>query len=188
MELIAFFNQVKIPMTILHVVSVVCAMGAALGSDILFNFYSTDRKLSRMEINTLAMLSKVVWWSLIAVIMTGIGIFTSDARHYLASTKFLAKMTIIGILTINGFVLDRFIWPRLIHSGFFTVKRGKWDRRIAFICGSISVISWISTLSLGVLDNVRSSYGTIMAIYSIILAIGITASLAIEWIEYEYGQ
>ncbi len=184
MELIEFFNQVKTPMTVAHVLSAVCAMGAALTSDVLFTFYSADRKLSRMEINTLAILSKIVWYGLLAVIITGIGIFASDTAYYLASAKFLAKMTITGILIINGFVLDRFVWPRLIRPEFFTVQRGAWNRKIAFICGAISVISWVSVLSLGVLDSVQSSYGTIMAVYDLILIIGIAGSLAIERIEY----
>lgn len=156
-------------------------MGAAFAADILFNFYRADRNLSRMEIGTLTVLSRVVWYGLFAVIISGGVIFLSDPARYSASTKFLAKMTIVGILIVNGIVLDRFIWRHMLRGGFFIARREAWTRRAAFVYGTVSIISWIFALTLGMLHSVRSSYGYIMAIYGIILIIGIIISLIIEW-------
>jgi hypothetical protein len=51
-----FFGKYKIPLTVLHVLSVVLGMGAALVSDFLFNFYTKDKALSKTEISTLHIL------------------------------------------------------------------------------------------------------------------------------------
>lgn len=176
-----FFKDIKTVATIAHVFSAVCAMGAALASDVLFNFYRTDKKLSYMELRTLATLSRFVWYGLIAIIISGVAIFLSDPAYYLASSKFLAKMTIVGILIVNGFIIDRFIWHHLSHTEFLVSKKEKTVRRAAFICGTISVISWTSVLSLGVLDSVRFSYGAIMGVYGSTIFIGALAALIIEW-------
>jgi hypothetical protein len=175
-----FFKDIKTVATVLHVLAAVCAMGAALASDVLFNFYRTDKKLSRMELQTLAALSRFVWYGLIAVIISGIAIFLSDSAYYLASSKFLTKMTITGLLIVNGFILDRFIWRHLLHVGFFVSEKEKIMRRAAFVCGTISVISWISVLTLGVLDSMWFSYGAVMGTYGGIVAVGVGIALAVE--------
>ncbi len=174
-------------MTVAHVLAAVFAMGAALASDVLFNFYRADKKLSRMELRTLAILSRFVWYGLIAVIVSGVALFLSDVDYYLASVKFLAKMTIVGILIVNGIILDRFVWRHLSHTGFFVSRREKTMRRVAFACGAISVISWVSVLTLGVLDSVQFSYGAVMALYGGIVAVGIIVAFIIERFEFGLG-
>ncbi len=182
---IEFFNYIKVPVTVLHVIAVVCAMGAAFAADILFNFYRADKKLSRMEMSTLAILSRIVWYGLFIIVISGFVIFLSDVARYLASAKFLAKMTIVGILIVNGIVLDRYVWRHMLHGGFFTARREARARTVAFICGAISIISWISALTLGMLHELSSSYNTIMIVYGIIVTIGIIISFLVERFEYE---
>lgn len=185
MEFIAFFNDIKVFVAVLHVVSAVCAMGAAFMSDILFNFYRADRTLSRMEIGTLAVLSRVVWYGLFAVIISGGALFLSDPGHYLASAKFLAKMTIVGVLIVNGIMLDRYVWRHMLRGGFLIAKREAGARAAAFVCGVVSLVSWIFALTLGMLHGLPYAYSSIMAAYGIILAIGISIALIVEWFAYE---
>ncbi len=179
LEFAEFFTEIKPLSTIVHVFGAVCAMGAALVSDALFTFYAADRKLSRMEVRTLAILSRIVWYGLFIIAVSGVAIFLSDPTRYLLSAKFLVKMTITAILVINGAVLGSFVSPHLMHKGFLTARRESSVRYVAFACGAISVISWISVLSLGILDSVRSSYGALMGAYAAILSIGIVSSLIV---------
>lgn len=182
-----FFNDIKVVATVFHVFAAVCAMGAALASDVLFNFYRADKKMSRMELRTLAILSRFVWYGLFIIIISGFVIFLSDVGYYLASAKFLAKMTITAILIINGVILDRFVWRHLLHAGFFISRAEKIMRKVAFACGAISVISWVSVLTLGILDSVQFSYGVVMGIYMGIVVVGVCTALIIEWLEIERG-
>ena len=173
MESIAFFANIKIPMTVVHVLSVVFGMGSALLSDVLFTFYSRDKKLSHHEIHTLGILSRIVWFSLVFIILSGIGLFLSDMAKYSSSVKFLGKMSIMAVLLVNGFVLDRFIWPHLGARSFLTTQKNASLRKIAFICGAISVLSWISVCVLGVLSSVSVTYHQLMALYAGVLLVAI---------------
>jgi hypothetical protein len=182
---INFFANIKIPVTIVHVISVVIGMGAALLSDILFNFFAKDKKLNPTERKTLEILSSVVWISLIVIILSGLALFASNPEKYLESPKFLAKLTILAILLINGFVLNAYVWKRLSKPGFFTAKRESGTRKIAFAGGAISVISWLSVCVLGVLDSSPVGYSVIIALYVCVLGIGIPTALLIENREFE---
>lgn len=180
-----FFLSIKTFSTVLHVLAAVCAMGAAFSADILFHFFTADRKLSQAEVRTLSILSRTVWYGLLALTVTGAGIFLSDPAGYLASAKFLAKMTVMVILVLNGVILDRYVQTRLLGKGFFTAPQQAFARRVAFICGTVSVVSWISILALGVIDGVTSSYASILTLYAGILGALILASLVVERLWFE---
>lgn len=180
-----FFLSIKTFTTILHVLAVVCAMGAAFSADILFHFFAADRKLSPQEMRVISILSRVVWYGLLAVTITGAGIFLSDPARYLISTKFLAKMTIMAVLVINGIILDRYVRTHLLGGGFFTARREMLARKVAFIGGTISVVSWISILALGVIDGVVLPYASILGLYAGILGTLILASLIVEHFWFE---
>lgn len=177
--------SIKTLSTVLHVLAAVCAMGAAFSADILFHFFTADRKLSPMEARVLSILSRVVWYGLLALTVTGTAIFLSDPVGYLTSAKFLAKMTIMLVLVVNGVILDRYVQTHLLGKGFFTAPQQTLARRVAFICGTVSVVSWISILSLGVIDGVTSSYASVLTLYACILGTLILASLIVErfWFE-----
>lgn len=184
MELIEFFQDIKIPSTIVHVISVVFGMGGALVSDILFNFFSKDKKLNATEMSVLSILSKLVFYSLILIAISGFFIFLSDIEKYTHSVKFLAKMSILLILLINGYVLNKHVWPHLLNKNFFVVKKERSIRKMAFVCGAISVISWLAVCTLGILDSLKMSYASILSIYGLIIMFGITVALLIEKKEF----
>ena len=180
MEGTNFFLEIKTFSTILHVGSAVIAMGAALMADFLFNFYSKDKVLNRTEIKTLNLLSGVVWYGLLALVISGLMLFFSDTAKYIASVKFLAKMSILGILVINGFVLSKVVWPRLSHKNFLTSSKERKTRKLAFALGTVSVVSWSFVLILGVMSRTWLPYQGVMAIYLLVLLVGIPISLALE--------
>lgn len=180
MEITEFFQNIKTSATVAHVIGVVFGMGGALMSDILFSFFSKDKKLNSTEIATLSILARLIFWSLILIVLSGITIFVSDMDKYLNSTKFLAKMSILLVLLINGYLLNKYIWPHLLNRNFFTFKKERNIRRLAFACGAISVISWLSVLTLGVLDSLSMSYGSVIFIYLIIVLFGVIISLLVE--------
>ncbi len=160
-------------------------MGSALLSDILFTFYSQDKHLNPTERKTLEILSSIVWLSLIVICASGLALFVSDPERYLESPKFLAKLTILGVLLINGFMLNAYVWKRLALPGFFTAKKQSGTRKIAFVGGAISVISWLSVCALGILDFSPVGYPIIMGIYACVLVVGIPTALFIENREFE---
>ena len=180
MTIIEFFQYIKVPLLILHVISVVFGMGAALVSDILFSFYGKDKELNDTEIRTLNILSKIVFYGLIFIVLSGVGIFITDIDKYSHSAKFLTKMSIMVILLINGFVLNSYVWPRLLSKTFFTSPTDRNIRRIAFACGAVSVVSWVIICALGVMKSIPVSYGIAMSLYLIGTIFAITVALVVE--------
>ncbi len=185
MDIELFFLNNKPLFTVLHVLCVVFGMGAALMSDVLFNFYAKDKELSETEVGTLSLLSKIVLWSLPLIILSGLAIFMSDIQKYTHSVKFLVKMTIMCVLIINGIILEKYIWSHLLKKKFFTAHSEKWFRQVSFICGMISVVSWIFICTLGVLDKIALSYEILFGIYLGILLCGIPIALFIEHRTFE---
>ena len=184
METVEFFQSIKTPATVAHVIAVVFGMGGALVSDILFSFFSKDKNLNKTEIYTLTILRNVVHYSLILIVLSGLVIFLSDIEKYMDSAKFLAKMSIMLILVINGYILNKFIWPHLLNKNFFTLKKERNIRRLAFACGAVSVISWVFVCILGVLKSIPVGYEIIISAYGLIVAFGIFVSLIIERKEF----
>ncbi len=184
METVEFFQIIKTPATVAHVIAVVFGMGGALVSDILFSFFSKDKNLNKTEIYTLTILRNVVHYSLILIVLSGLVIFLSDIEKYMNSAKFLAKMSIMFVLVLNGYVLNKFIWPHLLNRNFFTLKKERNIRRLAFACGAISVISWIFVCILGIVKSVPVGYEIIIWGYSTIIFFGIIVSLFIERKEF----
>jgi len=180
MEITEFFISIKTPATIAHLAGVVFGMGGALISDVLFSFFSRDKKLNPTELFTLEILAKVVFYSLIFIFISGVALFLSDPEKYLNSSKFLSKASILVVLLLNGYILNKYIWPHLLNRGFFTLKKERNIRRLAFACGAVSVISWISVLILGSLKSLPISYGAIMTIYLCILFSGMLVALLVE--------
>src|SRR3989344_2887880 len=171
MELTEFFQEIKTPATILHVVGIVFGMGGAFVSDILFSFFSIDKKLNDTETSTLSVLSRIIFYSLILITLSGAVIFLSDTEKYLSSAKFLAKMSILAVLLINGYILNK---------KFFKLKRERGVRRLAFVCGAISVTSWLSVFTLGILDSLNMTYFSIISLYLLITFLGVIVSLFVE--------
>ncbi len=180
METIEFFQYIKTPATVLHVVSVVVGMGAALVSDVFFSFFSADKRLNKTEISVLNVISKIVHYGLMLIIFSGVLIFFSDPVKYLYSVKFMSKMTILVLLLINGFILNKYIWPHLLKKNFFVAKKQISFRRLAFVCGAVSVVSWLFVCVLGVIDSIPYTYGFTVTFFSAVLLFGVVSALYVE--------
>lgn len=181
---IEFFAEYKIFSTILHVFSVIVGMGTALVSDILFNNYIKDGRIQKTESRTLETLSQIVWVSLGFIVLSGVFLFLSDPISYSASVKFLVKMTIVGVVILNGYVFHRLIHPSLRKIDFVdTNVRHKYVklRKLSFACGAISLISWLLAFTLGMLGHIPLSYLEAIVGYVGILFGGILFAQIVEY-------
>lgn len=171
------FITLKIVYVTLHVFGVAIGAGAAYMSDIIFLSSIRDRILSSVEIRILSLASKVVWAGLGLLVLSGVLLFSLDPVTYAASTKFLAKMTIVGVLVLNGIIFHRIHLP-LVKSTENKVLRDhprfQKGSSLLIVGGAISVVSWSFAIFFGVLRSVPYSYMTIISVYLgvVLLAIG----------------
>ncbi len=183
-ETIEFFANYKHISVIIHVLSVVAGMGAALISDVLFNIYIKDRKIQANEDRTLATLSNIIWISLFFIILSGLALFLSEPLKYAYSVKFLVKMTIVAVIIVNGYAFWRLIHPALRKMNFTdTNMHHKYVklRKVSFAMGAISLASWLSAFILGMLGHIPLTYLEAIAGYMAICFGGILVSQIIEY-------
>lgn len=158
---------------VLHLLGVVTGMGGAVASDLIFFSSIRDKKISHDETRFLRLGSKMVWAGLAIIIISGVFLFFENTERYFNSAKFMAKMTIVAILTINGAVFHFVHMPRLHRYG---------DGRSAFlfVSGAVSIVSWTSALVLGVLGRLTYTYFEIMGVYVVFLLIAVACAILLK--------
>lgn len=159
--------------TILHLFGVAAGAGGAYMSDLLFLQSISDRRLNKTELRFLHLGSLFVWGGIILLVISGALLFSLDPAKYLASSKFILKMIIVGIIIINGVILHKVHTPvlkRMVqkHLG----KSADYQRFSVFmyISGALSMISWTLALILGALRSVPVTVGQGLVVYGCLVA------------------
>jgi hypothetical protein len=179
-----FFAEYKTVFVILHLIGFAAGFGAAMVSDYLFFRFVKNLKLSHLELSVLSSVSKFVWFGLGLLYLSGGAIFLSDPELYGNSSKFLLKMFVVLIITINGTVLHFYIKPRLKKIDW---KPGlqpgeRLHKKIAFAAGAVSINSWLIATILGSLKSIPLSFEDAIWYYIAFILAVIAGSQIIEMI------
>lgn len=138
---------------IVHLIGFALGLGGATISDIIF-FKSFSRgKFSTNELSTLTTLSRVIWIGLGFLIISGLSIFAliyteQSSLSILSSSRLQAKLTLVGIVLINGLVFKYSIFPFLHRNADQAVSTQTFGPKLwrLAISGAISIVSWYSIL------------------------------------------
>jgi hypothetical protein len=172
MDLSGFFADNFVAVRTIHLIGVVIGLGTATISDITFFRYLKDKRLDAKEIETLSLFSKIIWFGLTLIVLGGLGLFLSDTEQYLESSRFLAKMTVVGVVIFNGFLLHTLVSPNLKNI-FKDIK----VRKLAFMLGAVSASSWYSAFAFSTVMRLFSfTYIQFMLLYLAILCFAIFVS------------
>ncbi|MBI2057367.1 MAG: hypothetical protein HYT63_00045 [Candidatus Yanofskybacteria bacterium] len=168
---------------IFHLLGVVVAMGAAITGD--FGFFSSirNRKISATEMRFIKLASRTVWLGLVLIIISGVLLFAQQPERYLQSGKFLAKMSIVGVIIVNGLIFHFVHLPRLKkHIGLSLTTAGRFSRQMSglMVSGAVSSVSWFSALVLGALGRLPYAYREIMLVYLGLLVVAISTALLLK--------
>lgn len=169
-------------LNILHILGVVLGAGGAYVSDAMFLSAMRDGRLSATEMNFLHLGSRFVWLGLALLLISGLGIFLSDMETYLDSHKFLAKMTIVGLLAANGAVFHAWHIPRLRRHVSLDLRRSREFirfRPLLLASGALSFVSWTSALILGAWREVPYTYSQIMLVYLAVVVLAWLGALVL---------
>ena len=107
------FIDAKLLLLIAHLFGVALGAGTAMFSAIIFTKIMYDGRVTENEMQFLYIAGFMVTVGLTLLVASGLGMFLLDQARYLASTKFMAKMSIIGILIINGIIIHTTHMPVL---------------------------------------------------------------------------
>lgn len=165
---------------IAHIFGVALGAGSAFVSDAMFFSTIKDGRIQKHELRFLKLGGKLVWLGIFVLFVSGILLVSTDPTKYLSSSKFLAKVSIVGIIILNGIIFHLIHIPHIRnHLGLKFADSPTFVKRAPLLMasGAISITSWISTVILGMLKNVPYGYEQIMGIYLIILGLAISIAV-----------
>jgi hypothetical protein len=186
------FEFTRMAVVYLHLIACCVAIGMVLTSDIAMvkQLIKGDPN-DRVDAQHLADLQRTVSRALIALWATGIAIVTLDATikgwGYFANPKLQSKIAIVTLLTINGFVLHKFVLPLLQKAGSL-LKLSFSQRMLAIFTGAVSGVSWFYAAMLGVGRplNFKYSLVEILAAYPVLIGGGfVMMVLLTAWAQYQ---
>ncbi len=176
-----FLLEYKSAIVILHALAAALGVGTVLVTDVFFMKFLKDYKISQSESDVLDTLSQIVWFALGMLILTGVALYIPTAAEYLAKTKFIAKVVIVGVIAVNGVLLNLLVAPKLVKISFgedSVDHPGELHhlRKMAFAFGGVSIVSWLCTFILGSVRSIPLSVGAILGIYLAIIIIAVIGS------------
>ncbi len=185
-EFLSFLVQYRGPIVGFHVIGLVLGLGGAVFSDILLMRFLKDLRISKSELYILKTFSQIIWFGLAISIVSGIGLYLPDAEGLNQSAKFIAKMTILLVVIVNGAGLNLFITPKLTSMPFGEIsdkEKGLREiRRLSFAMAAISIISWLSVFILGMMRTSPFELRIIFGVYLLALFAGIAGSQVMEYL------
>ncbi|MEX0931745.1 MAG: hypothetical protein WDZ88_03265 [Candidatus Paceibacterota bacterium] len=153
---------------IIHLFGVAIGAGGAFMTDIIFLSSLKDYIFSKTEIRIIKLMSVAVWTGLILLISSGLGLFLLDTEKYIASDKFILKMIIVAMLTINGALFHFKLFPILRSLEGEKTKdspRFKAYRLFFVATGAFSIVSWTFAIILGALRSIPVSLTLGVTVY-----------------------
>lgn len=165
-----------------HAISAFLGIGAVLLTDLLFFKLMKNFRFSLEEIGKMKKLSNIIWVILTVLVLSGIYLTITGGLIY-ESPKFILKMTVVGIVIINGFFLNFYVTPKLHRISFHESHTDENDlpdkmRKIAMFAGAISFLSWGLAFTLGKMNVLPMALSSGIALYlGLIILIVIVASL-----------
>ncbi len=189
-SVVPFFAKYRETVALAHVFGMSIGIGAATMTDIFFFKFLKDYRISLFEKDILKTISQIVWAALGIVILTGAALYLPEAATLGAQPKFLLKIAIVGIIIINGAVLNLIVEPRLLDITFGRAHKHRAGelrraRRLAFTLGPISIVSWYAAFLMGLLRESAVAFEIFFISYLSILIVGIVFG---RWIEYYYDK
>src|SRR5207245_8874718 len=171
-----------------HLIACCVAIGLVLTSDIaMIKQLIKGDALAQSDNIHLSDLKKTVSLALIALWITGIAVIWLDASSkglvYFLNPKIQAKIGMVVLLTLNGFLLHSTVMPAMQTAGSL-LKLSFSQRMLTIFTGVVSCVSWFSAALLGVCRPLAWKYSLVelLAAYPVLIAGGfITMVLLTNW-------
>lgn len=157
-----------------HLLAACAAVGILLIQD--FSLARTFGKpLSNSAILELRKSIDVALVSLVVLWITGLLLVFAgylENPNYFANQKLWGKISVVVVLTLNGFFLHEYTFPRVISpEGVIGLYRP--EKILVILSGSVSSVSWLFACYLGIARpwNGTVKYGYVMSVYLALILI-----------------
>jgi hypothetical protein len=163
----------------LHLLGMVLGLGGTLILDILIFHFMRNFYFSKQEAVIMHLVSQLIIIGLILLLVSGVALFFTDPDTYLASNRFLMKMTAVLVLTLNGLYLNFYMMPKIEQLSLLKEDTGDNEvlKRTAFAVGGISMVSWLAAFFFAMIKDLESfSYLILLIPYAVLLILSIGGS------------
>ena len=175
----------------LHLIGLAFGIGASTILDLRTLRLLYGRPVSEQDLAFAEVLSTFVRIGLLLLLISGLGLllrlWLSDPA-LLANPKLHAKLTIVGMLTLNGFLIETIALPLLRRQCGRPLFEGVCYRtQVAVLAmGVVSATSWYLPFLLGIARelNFGPSALTILSAYLALICLGVVAALAWRFVHY----
>lgn len=156
-----------------HLLAACVAVGILLLQDLSLA-KTRGKPLSTIAIEELRKAADIMFIALVILWVSGLTLvvmgYLENPAQYLMNPKLWAKFTVVSILTLNGFLLHYFSFPRVVsHTGL--LGRSPLEQSLIAITGAISSTSWLFACFLGIarLWNYTTQYEFVMLVYAALI-------------------
>lgn len=172
----------RLSIVYLHLIACCVAIGLVLTSDIaMVTQLIKGDSAEKHDAAHLASLKRTVSLALVALWITGIAVVWLDVSvkgfaYYFSNPKMQAKLIIVALLTLNGFVLHSAVMPVMEKAGSL-LQMAFNQRMLAIFAGAVSAVSWFYAAMLGVGRPLAWKYSLmqLLAAYPALVASGFAA-------------
>jgi len=180
-----FLSEHKQIFLILHVLSMSLGLGATTLTVVFFFKFLKDFRISEHESEVLSTISDFIWFAIGIILMTGLALYVPESAVLNRSSQFLVKAFVVGVVIINGSILSFLVAPKLVRISFGQQHHHKDGelirmRRVAFILGPISIVSWYSAFVLGILPH-TAPYTVTQLFFVYLTSLGIVLICSQLW-------
>jgi hypothetical protein len=158
-----------------HIIAFALALATILKEDVRL------LRAQRIDSASLHATARVVQWLLLALWVTGVPMVMmdigTDVSLLLGKPKLLAKLIVVGALTLNGILLHLVAFPMVTGKP----KNPNKAATIAVVLGAVSITSWLYASFLGVARLVAPyfSLNDFVILYLLLLAVAVPLALLI---------
>lgn len=154
--------------------------------DILVNDWKVLRRM--LHPDELRPLHRRVTWLLSGLWATGAPIaaidLEMDPSQIVEKPKIVAKFVAVGVLTLNGWVLKHFCFPRIGRLEAL----GRAELALVMAAGATSTASWLMAAFLGVARPLQDANVGFLALYGGVVATTVLGAVVISpWIRKRAG-
>jgi hypothetical protein len=174
---VSTFELVRLGLLFVHLLAFAAAfVGIAFGDHALFARRRIVPELLRSAMRMVVLALAVLW-------ITGLALVALDTgfvwRELLARPKLLAKLSVVLLLSANGWLLHHWIFPRMQPDSAATRAQALSVAGVASVLGGFSAVSWLVAAFVGIGKPVTAAlgYGGFMALY----ALALLAVLPLAW-------
>lgn len=169
---------IRLGIVYVHLIACCVAIGLILTSDLkMIRQLMAGTSVHHHADAELDMLQSTVSKALVILWVTGAAIIWMDAsvkgQVYFTNPKIQAKIGMVMLLTVNGFLLHSAVMPALKKAGSL-LQLPFGERMLATFSGAVSGVSWFYAAMLGVGRPLAWKYSLIelLAAYPILVAGG----------------